>query len=124
MLICMISPFGMLAHANNGQPTPAELPSQGQWSISFDLSCSVSSEGTVSLKEIFKSDPAFAGFEAGVEIGSGGQSIHFLLNGPQATLPPNAELAVISVMDPNCDGEARYLLSVDGGGIMIIIDEF
>lgn len=122
--LLMISYTGFSASPADFHPTDNEMPAPGNWSIPIDVALPYSPGLTLSVKEMYKSQPGFAGFSSQAAYNPDTGSIKFSLSGPASTMPPAVALVVITIVDPVSNAEENYLISSDGGGIMLILDEF
>jgi hypothetical protein len=134
LIILTISALRFNAGARSTESTP-DCPSVSivqvssndpiaiEWYVTVNLSCAIGG-GEVSTTSQFGGQNGFDGFSDETLPAINGMSITYHLSGPSSTLPANVDVAVISVIDDDCGEVHHYQVSTDGGGTMLILDEF
>ena len=106
-------------------PQPAaDCPYTYTWTASIHLNCVVSDPTVISKLSLFMGHEGFEGFYDNIALQSDGRTIVYTLSGPSPTLPTNAEIAEITVADPDCGGTRTFLAHADGSTSILIMDEF
>jgi len=91
------------------------------WSVTAHLKCSLGDGAIVTVDRWYVDLSGFEGFSDAVY--ASGNSVTFSLHGPTSSLPLDAELALITVTDPDCGGTSQWLVRTDGGGSIVMMDE-
>lgn len=115
-----------------GSKSPQERPSatitvtqlaNNDWYATINLSCAIGG-GEVSTTSQFVGQPGFDAFSDETMPALNGLSITYRLSGPSSTLPAGVDVAVITLADDDCGEVHTWQVSTDGGGTMLILDEF
>lgn len=90
------------------------------WSATVHLNCSLGDGAIVTVDRWYVDLSGFEGFSD--DVYPSGTSLTFSLHGPNSSLPRDAELALITVTDPDCGGTSQWLVRTDGSGTTLILD--
>lgn len=126
--ILVLSTVLLLAFAGQGHaktPHPVATASSIDettyiWNAYIQLSCSLGEEGSLSMDEYYLDLEGFEGFSGSLSVN--GTTVTFTLTGPSSTMPGDAEVAVITVSDPDCSGTQHFLVRTDGSGTILTLE--
>jgi hypothetical protein len=122
MLLCV----GATLHA----ASPASPPRPGSdakatysFTLSIHLSCPLSDGGAYSKTSLFEDNNGFDGCSDAITLESGRQVVTYTLISPTSSLPCDAEVALITVVDASCGGTHTFIVQTDGIGSVLVMDE-
>lgn len=109
--------------ANHASGLPIDFPpleSQSQWSGSAELATSSYSQEDITV-QLFLST---SDFSCQANLNSDGSSLTVTLTSSAGSVTPGQDVAIVTIGDPNDPGYQEFLVQVDGGGIILVVDEF
>lgn len=94
-------------------------------SITHSTSFTLASQTTCNITELFQGNPVFEGRWSAVSVDVSNQSITYTLNGGNGNaLPGNTDIAEITVIDPDGGPDKFLLVITDGGGTLMVLDDY
>ena len=92
--------------------------------MSIHLPCPLSDGGAYSKMSLFEDNSGFDGCSDAISLGSGKQVVTYTLTSPTSTLPGNADVVLITVVDGSCGGTRSFIVRTDGIGSVLVMDEY
>ena len=106
--------------------TALELPESCEtgyeWHATVYFNCPLGDGSSVFHESFYYGAAGFSGFSDNLTIHANAQGVTLTLSGPTSTMPPYAEIAIITVTDPDCSGATQYVVHTDGSGTVLILD--
>ena len=119
-LICLLAAL-ILSTA----PSYALLPSGEIPTATLSLTPTAATGSSLQVQDLFSGQPGFEGNWSSAQLSENGQSLTYTLQGRNGEpLPPHTDLSVIHLYDPSGDPDRSFLVTTDGGGTIIILDDY
>lgn len=94
--------------------------SQSQWSGAAELTTNSYSQEDISIQLFLNSSD----FTCQANLSSDGSTLTVTLTSSTANVSPGQDVAIVSVGDSSDPDYHEFLVQVDGGGIILVVDEF